>query len=229
MVLWVALVGVLTLWPMVGARKGALTQPPIMRAQSKGGRAKRGERRPGGGGFGGGVKRRPSETDKAVDREGPAVSAPTVVLSEQLVLNAVDHQRECDAGLATWPSVVQAGKATVVPTVAHTVQSDSLLSPGNEPFGTRALVHVTTAPVLAPEACSAIVEEAERVGATRGWASRYTLQDSSNELHAAELSASAALISDALPTIAATAAAALLPSLAPDGSHLRVYNSLVVR
>lgn len=207
-----------------------------MRSGRKSGRSKPTEQtRGGGGGFSSSVLPAASSRKSTTARAGdePASGRVTVnhdaLLASQLALNAAEHERECDAGLAAWPSITCAAAATAVGTVARSVRSDSLLSPNNEPFGTRDLVHVTTDAVLPPDVCSAIIAEAEAIGAARGWASRYTLQDSSREIHAAELPTSSALIGAALPGITATAAAALLPLLGADGSHLRVYNALVVR
>jgi hypothetical protein len=200
------------------------------------GRSKPIEKTRGGGrGFGsfalsatGGKKSPAASVTNELASEADTVNRGAL-LASQLALNTAEHERECAAGLAAWPSITSAAAATAVGTLPRSVRSDSLLSPNNEPFGTRDLVHVTTAPVLPPDACSVIVAEAEATGAAQGWASRYTLQDSSRELHAAELPASSALIGAALPGIAATAAAALVPLLGPDGGHLRVYNALVVR
>jgi hypothetical protein len=224
-----------------GRRLGLAVQPPqradvSMRSGRKSSRSKPVKQTRGGGeGFGSSTppttssgQRTPAgvSDEPARERVTPSHDA---LLSSQLALNAAEHQRECEAGLAAWPSIATAAGATPVGTLPRSVRSDSLLSPNNEPFRTRDLVHITTAPVLAPDACAAIVAEAEATGNAHGWASRYTLQDSSRELHAAELPKSAALIAAALPGIAATAAAVLVPSLGPDGSHLRVYNALVVR
>jgi len=131
----------------------------------------------GGGGFGAATRKLgvPAAVRGAKgEDEAPDLAA---LLASQLAVNAADHERECSVGLTTWPTIaMHSTHARVFPTTASSVQSDSLVSPGNAPFGSRRLVHVTTEPVLAPEACALIVAEAEEVGSRCGWASRYTLQ-----------------------------------------------------
>ena len=143
-------------------------------------------------------------------------------------LNARSHRHECEACLRAWPTIASAPSRRSIATTPRLVGSDALVAPGNAPFGSRALVHATVEPVLAPETCADIIAEAEERAAADGWGSRYTLQSGSDELHLADLPRASAAVAAALPDIAAIAAAALLP---PEHkpSDLRVLNALVVR
>ena len=143
-------------------------------------------------------------------------------------LNARSHRHECEACLRAWPTIASAPSCRSIATTPRLVGSDALVAPGNAPFGSRALVHATVEPVLAPETCADIIAEAEERAAADGWGSRYTLQSGSDELHLADLPRGSAAVAAALPDIAAIATAALLP---PEHkpSDLRVLNALVVR
>ena len=128
-----------------------------------------------------------------------------------LALNVAEHERECTAGLQLWPTIANADESHPVATTPHLVHSDSLFSVDNVPYRTRALAHVTNEPLLAADECAALVTEAETHGSAAGWGSRYTNQ-ASDEVEISELPGATQILAAALPRLAATAAAALLPS-----------------
>ena len=129
-----------------------------------------------------------------------------------------DHERECAAGLVQWPTIAASDDALPVATTAYYVHSDSLFSVGNVPHGSRALAHVTNEPFLTADDCAAIIAEAETLGNTTGWGSRYTNQ-ASDEMEFSQLQGASQILAAALPRLAATATAALLPNI--QASSLR--------
>ena len=99
-------------------------------------------------------------------------------LQHELSLNTEEHARECSSALKQWPTIASPECIYEQPgtTAAFHVHSSSLISPGNRPFHSRALVHTTDSRLLSADDCAAIIDEAERLGRERGWRSRYTLQ-----------------------------------------------------
>jgi hypothetical protein len=152
------------------------------------------------------------------------------VLKQHLKLNTEEHTRECAGGLLLWPTSAKVCEATVktVATLQHKVHIDSLISPGNAPFKTCSLVHVTEAPVLSAESCRLIIDEAESAASKNGWRSRYTLQKNCDEMHVSDLPGASRLLTEALPLLARTAVQCLLPPPFA-ASDMRVHNALIVR
>jgi len=151
------------------------------------------------------------------------------LLVNEKALSTAAHESECADGLLQWPSIAAAAGAVPVATTPHHVHSDSLFSAGNVPHGTRALVHVTNEPLLSADACVAIVGEAEARGDASGWGSRYTNQ-ASDEMEISGLPGAAQILAAALPRLAATAAAALLPGMPASGLRVSPLSPpLIVR
>ena len=136
-----------------------------------------------------------------------------------MALDTADHQRECAAGLLQWPSIAASDSAIAVATTPYHVHSDSLFSVGNAPHCSRALAHVTKEPLLTADECAAIITEAEELGNASGWGSKYTNQ-ASDEMEFSALPGATQILAAALPRLAATAVAALLPTM--RASSMRV-------
>ena len=150
---------------------------------------------------------------------GSGKDAELISMASEIALNAADHERECTDGLLQWPSIAATDKASPVATRPYNVHSESLLSVGNAPYGSCALVHVTNEPLISADDCAAMIAEAETRGDAFGWGSRYTNQ-ASDEVEISELPGATKILLAALPRFAATAAAALLPGI--PASSLRV-------
>jgi hypothetical protein len=153
----------------------------------------------------------------AIVGETPEPLAET--LASNMALDTADHQRECAAGLLQWPSIAASDSAVPVATTPYHVHSDSLFSVGNAPHCSRALAHVTKEPLLTADECAAIITEAEELGNASGWGSSYTNQ-ASDEMEFSALPGATRILAAALPRLAATAVAALLPTM--RASSMRV-------
>ena len=143
-----------------------------------------------------------------------SVEVPVELLpiESNMAESTADHERECAAGLVQWPTIAASDVALPVATRPYYVHSDSLCSVGNAPHGSRALAHVTNGPLLTVDDCAAIIAEAETLGNATGWGSRYTNQ-ASDEMEFSQLPGASQILAAALPRLAATAAAALLPNI----------------
>ena len=109
---------------------------------------------------------------------GVGEAAESSSITNEMALSTADHERDCTAGMLNWPSIATADGAVPVATTSYSVHSDSLFSVGNEPYGSRALAHVTNEPLLSPYECETMIAEAELHGNVHGWGSRFTNQAS---------------------------------------------------
>jgi len=90
-------------------------------------------------------------------------------LRQHLAANTEEHARDCAAGLLAWPTISHPTDHPAVTTTAHGVKTDSLISPGNAPFFSRDLVHVTDTALLSADMCKTIIDEAEEYARQNGW------------------------------------------------------------
>ena len=131
---------------------------------------------------------------------------------------AADHEAECAAGLAQYPTCATAAARPI----STREVDDPFEYTQDHPF-VGCPVRLASS-LLPADVCSLIISEARERDT---WDSRYTYAGSSDEAHLYSLPSSHAAVSAALPDVCAAAATLLAPQLPPTG--LRVYNALVIR
>lgn len=101
-----------------------------------------------------------------------------------------------------------------------------LVSPGNEPYGTRELLLKSSGQLLSDSECDGLVDAMDAHSASRGWDQRYPLAGYTREVKVSDMPEALALLNASLESKLLPAAAA---TFGLEPSSLRVNEALVVK
>jgi tetratricopeptide (TPR) repeat protein len=207
--------------PTVTARSGAAWMLAKPRPAATGGRGGSGNAPPP-------AADRRSKQRRAGGASGPSSAAPRDEESGLASLVRSQHEDNCATATALYgvPSDEPNALSYTGSWQEWLLPADTV-SPGNAPYGTDALLRLSTSPLLSESEARLLTSMAEAHGAASGWDSRYPIDGYTHEVNVRDVPEARAMLGPLLRDRLLPAAAAAFPAF--PASSLRVYDALIVQ